>query len=297
MTALPFEQLITLTCGRIGKHDVPCPLCSHLYNQKKKVLRIWLDQPDCAGWHCARCGEKGFAREGRNVPSVPPERIEQLRREAKERDKAETTRQIGKANWFWQCSVPAEKTVKTYLRNARSYSGPIPPTIRYLEPLKSEHHPALIAVFGLCDEPDPGVLQIRQGTVAGVHLILLKPDGSGKAGTERDKFSIGRGSKGSPIVLAPPNDLLGLVISEGLEDGLSAHEATGLGAWAAGGGHRLPGLAEAVPDWVDCVTVLQDADPAGREGSNELARRLQARRIHVELHTLASGSPSQEAAA
>ena len=44
---------------------------------------------------------------------------------------------------------------------------------------------------------------------------------------------IGR-SSGSPIVLAPANDLLGLVISEGIEDALSLHEASGCGAWAAG---------------------------------------------------------------
>jgi hypothetical protein len=297
MIALSLEQLLTLTRGRIGRHDVPCPLCSHIYNPKRQVLRIWIDRSDFAGWHCARCGEKGFARQDSNVPPVVPERLEQLRREAEERDEAETARQLCKAAWFWRCSVPAEKTVKTYLRHARGYSRPIPPTIRYLKPLKPEHHPALIAVFGLCDEPEPGVLEVRPGTVAGVYLILLKPDGSSKAGTDRDKFSIGRGSKGLPIVLAPPNDLLGLVIAEGLEDGLSAHEATGLGAWAAGGSHRLPALAAAVPDWIDCVTVVQDADPAGREGSNELARRLQARSIHVELHTLASGSPTRESAA
>lgn len=40
---------------------------------------------------------------------------------------------------------------------------------------------------------------------------------------------IGR-SKGAPIVLAPLNDLLGLIVTEGIEDALSAHQATGLGA-------------------------------------------------------------------
>jgi hypothetical protein len=36
----------------------------------------------------------------------------------------------------------------------------------------------------------------------------------GKAGTERDKIMLGS-SIGHPIVRAPPNDLLGLAITEG----------------------------------------------------------------------------------
>ena len=44
---------------------------------------------------------------------------------------------------------------------------------------------------------------------------------------------IGR-STGAPIVLAPLTDALGLAITEGIEDALSVHEATGLGVWAAG---------------------------------------------------------------
>jgi hypothetical protein len=43
----------------------------------------------------------------------------------------------------------------------------------------------------------------------------------------------------SPIVLAPPNDLLGSSITEGIEDALTMHEATGLGTWAAGSAARL----------------------------------------------------------
>jgi len=69
--------------------------------------------------------------------------------------------------------------------------------------------------------------------VRGVHLTRLKPDGSDRERTANGKIMIGH-SAGVPIILAPPNDLLGMAISEGIEDALSAHEATGLGAWAAG---------------------------------------------------------------
>ena len=47
-----------------------------------------------------------------------------------------------------------------------------------------------------------------------VPLIKLKPDGSGKAYIEPNKITVGKGALGSPIVLAPPNDLLGLAIIE-----------------------------------------------------------------------------------
>lgn len=92
---------------------------------------------------------------------------------------------------------------------------------------------------------------------------------------------------GRPIVLAPINDLLGLAIVEGAEDALSIAEATEVGAWAAGGASRLPALAESVPDYTDCINVLADSDPDGQRNSTELAARLRARRLSVEIITLA----------
>src|SRR5690606_5096012 len=86
-----------------------------------------------------------------------------------------------------------------------------------------------------------------------VHLTRLKPDASGRL----DKIMIGPVS-GHPIMLAPVNDGLGLVIAEGIEDALSLHEATGLGAWAAGSATHMPKLAPEVPDYVSWVTLAED---------------------------------------
>jgi hypothetical protein len=84
----------------------------------------------------------------------------------------------------------------------------------------------------LAHETEPGVIAIADTAVTGVHLTRLRSDGSGKAEfedpDENAKIMVGH-SAGSPIVLAPPNDLLGQVITEGIEDGLSAHEITGFG--------------------------------------------------------------------
>src|SRR5947199_10120551 len=90
-------------------------------------------------------------------------------------------------------------------------------------------------------------------------------------------------SSGSPLVLAPANDLLGFIVSEGIEDGLSGHEATGLGAWAAGSASRLPGLADAIPAYADWITILVDDDDDGRRHARELAARLPTRGIRVDI--------------
>lgn len=137
----------------------------------------------------------------------------------------------------------------------------------------------MIAAFGLVDEPEPGVLG-EPRRVTSVHLTFLKPDGFGKADVDKPKIVIGR-PRGCPIVLAPPNDLLGLAITEGIEDALSVHAATGLGAWAAGSAPFLPALVTAVPDYIECVHVVVDDDPAGRRHARELVDRLRSSGFEV----------------
>ena len=42
-----------------------------------------------------------------------------------------------------------------------------------------------------------------------------------------------------------------LAITEGIEDRLTVHEATGLGAWAAGSASRMPALAYVLPGYIE----------------------------------------------
>jgi hypothetical protein len=128
----------------------------------------------------------------------------------------------------------------------------------------------------------PNKITIQDAAVRGVHITRLKSDGSGKAGTEADKLTIGRANT-APIWLAPVNDGLGLSICEGIEDGLSVHAATGLGAWAAGAAGRLPGMADHIPAYVETVSIIVDGDLVGERNANELANRLDARGIEVLL--------------
>ena len=67
-----------------------------------------------------------------------------------------------------------------------------------------DYPPALIAAFGLCSEPEPGVLAIAGADVKAVQLVKLKPDGSGKADLEPNKIIIGKGAVGSPSCLRRP---------------------------------------------------------------------------------------------
>ncbi len=199
--------------------------------------------------------------------------------------RSDDEREHDKAHWLWRQRKPiAGSLAETYLRQARGYGGAIPATLAFLPP-RDDHEPALIAAFGLCSEPEPGELAIDDVNVRAMQLVKLKGDGSGKAEVEPNKIIIGKGALGSPIVLAPPNDLLGLAICEGLEDALSIHEATGLGAWASGGATRLPALANAVPGYIECISIFGH-DDGGRPHAIDLAARLRSRGFEVILKFL-----------
>jgi hypothetical protein len=278
-----------LTGRGLGTFDVPCPECGPFKrsprNQRKPVLRVYRIEPGFAGYHCARCGEKGAALD-RNSAPPDPAKLAKARAEAAERARVLTAERLSKALWLWRARQPiAGSIAERYLREARGYGGPLPTTLGFL-PARGEHPSAMIAAFGLAREVEPGVLAIADTAIRGVHLTRLLPDGSGKAvfddPDEDAKIMVGY-SAGSPIVLAPPNDLLGLAVTEGIEDGLSTYEATGLGVWAAGSAARMPALAAAVPGYVDCATVLADDDRDGRRHATELARQLQGRGITPRL--------------
>jgi len=172
------------------------------------------------------------------------------------------------ARYMWRQSQPIAGTiVEIYLREARGITCPLPSALRFLPAYK--HYPAaMIAAFGLTLE-----------RVTAVHLTRLKPDGSDKIASREEmpsKLMVGP-VNGQPIVLAELNDLLGLAITEGIEDALSIHESTGLGTWAAGSASHMLGLAATVPDYIEAVTIYADSDKAGQDSADALATALRAR--------------------
>src|SRR6266508_2010124 len=179
--AFDLEVIDRLTAGRLGVFDIACPACGpdrrSAVNRRRKVLRIWRDDPGFASYHCARCGLSGFARDGDAQTGIDPQRIAKLRAEAKARDEHHARRQHQKALALWRMSLPARGTiVEEYLRS-RGITVEPPTTIRYLLPLKKRWHPAMIAAFGMPTEAERGALEIADSAARGVHLTLLKPDG------------------------------------------------------------------------------------------------------------------------
>jgi hypothetical protein len=194
-----------------------------------------------------------------------------------------------KAQWLWGKRQPIiGSCAETYLRNHRGIMCPLPATLGLL-PANERHPPTMIAAFGMAHEIEPGVVAISDDAVTATHLTRLTPQGEKHPETP-NKIIIGSPA-GAPIMLASMNDLLGLVVTEGIEDALSMHEATGLGAWAAGSANRMPALADAVPDHTDCVTVCEDADKAGHDNAALLAERLIARGVFAEVVPSAGSAP------
>jgi hypothetical protein len=282
---LGLSDIEGMTGGRFGVIDVPCPSCGpekrNVSSQRRRVLRIWRSEELFASYKCARCELRGYARGhgtgprgrvGASVKAGPTGTPAFPRPEVPE--------QREKARWLWERRQPLTGSIgERYLREARGYGGSLPRTIGFL-PAKGGRPPCMISVVGTPNEAEPGVVEVDE--VAAVHLTKLAGDGRGKAGTDADKIMIGS-PRGVPIAVAAVNDGLGLIIAEGIEDALSAAEATGLGAWAAGSAPFLPYLATAVPDYVESVTCIVDDDKAGRRKSSELAERLEDRGFEVRL--------------
>jgi len=286
MSNINFDLMTSLTGDGYGEFDIACPRCGPTRrtpsNRTRKVCRVWRHRSDFLGYHCCRCGLTGFARRHGAPSDIEPQKLASLQAEAAAREADHAVRQRRKAIWMWQRARAIQMTpAEAYLRS-RGISGDLPATLRFLAPYKPKHYPAMIAAFGIAEEPGPGSLRIADDSVVGVHLTLLKSDGSGKADTEPNKITVGP-SAGAPIILAPANDLLGLAITEGVEDALSVHETMGLGAWAAGSASRLPALADAIPSYIDCVSIVVDDDSAGREGARGLARLAHEFGFHVEM--------------
>jgi putative DNA primase/helicase len=281
--------------GRIERCG-PCPRCGghdrFSVNVKKQL------------WNCRGCDIGGgvitlvqhldgadftsavLLLAGGCAPSLSASLTDQSRSSAGKDYEAEQHR---KAAWLWQQRKPITGSLaERYLRQVRGIDCTLPTTLAYLAPTRAGHHPALIAAYCLPDELEPGILA-TPGNVGAVHLILLSSDGSGKADCKPNKVTVGSPA-GQPIVLAPLNDLLGLTISEGLEDALSVHAATGLGAWAAGGASHMAALAKVVPDYLGWFRIVGDGDEAGHRNSFELYRSLIDRGLRGEVIDLSGFS-------
>jgi putative DNA primase/helicase len=268
----------------------PCPVCGgddrFAINVHKQVF------------NCRVCGAKGDVIElvrhldgvsfkdaittlvggGVRIRTTPPPKP--TKRHDDEDDKT------SKATWLWSQRKPITEGTSPwlYLRK-REYTGPIPATLDYLPP-RGPYPAAMIAAFGVAAEIDePGIISAPQ-QVIGAHLTRLTAEGD-KAQNADGKAKIMRGvCKGAPITISPPNDLLGMAVTEGIEDALSVYQTTGLGVWAAGSAGFMPALAPLIPDYIETVTIYAHDDKAGRNSAIDLAHAITARGIEVRMQGL-----------
>jgi hypothetical protein len=293
VVTLTAAQVARLLGGEVYDRDgVRAPGPGH--SPKDRSLRIWIDPTDengfrvhsfvedwrvCRDYVCERLGLPTWQPHSRTPSKPRPRFVSNCAGD-------DGQKQREKARWLWDQSRPSQGTVvERYLASRGIELPALPATLRFL-PARPPEHPyaAMIAPFALVYEPEPGRLRVPKHSIAGVHITRLRADGSGKAGTEKDKIMLGP-STGVPIVVAPANDNLGLAVTEGIEDALSVHFATGLGAWAAGSATRMPALADAIPEHIECVTVVADANEVGQRNADELARRLIKRGTDVDITT------------
>ena len=224
--------------GEASSSGVNCPGPGHSARDRSLSVTVSDTAPSgflvhsFAGDDPIRCKNHVRARLG--LPAFSPERPQKPASGARhgtpgQRDSGEPAKaatqlpdNARKAAWLWGAREPITEGCPAglYLRQARRFDGPIPPTLGYLPP-NSKYPPAMIAAFGFCEEIEPGVID-PPAIVAGVHITRLKPDG-GKAPIDPVKITLGP-SAGLPIVLAPASDLLTIDITEGIETGLSVLE-------------------------------------------------------------------------
>ena len=252
------------------------------------------DWRDCHSYVCERLGLPAFKAPERRPVNALQNTYDNLERKpayfnarheysistvgapkAAMRDKAALAARL----WNTRNPITEDCPAWLYLRQTRGYAGAIPATLGYL-PANGKHAPAMIAAFGFCEEPEPGLID-PPANVTGVHITRLTPDGS-KSPEDKPKIMLGP-SAGLPIVLAPVNDLLGMAITEGIEDGLSVFAETGLGIWAAGSAGNIPKIAAAIPSYVECVTIFAHRDETGMRFAKEAARLIAAMGTEVHL--------------
>jgi DNA primase len=161
---------------------------------------------------------------------------------------------------IWRGAVAATGTpVETYL-NTRGLKLPIPASIRTtrlpygkIGPL----HPVMVALVASVDHH-----------ALGIQRTYLNAAGTGKAAVPKAKLSLGS-IRGGAVRLAPAAPEL--IVCEGLEDGLTLQQQTGLPVWVGVGTSGM--MSMQLPKTVQRIIIGADADDAGENAARQAADR------------------------
>lgn len=221
-------------------------------------------------FHCFGCGAGGdvidFVRAlhgvslreaadmitGGNLPVMTGPPMARVRDESgSDRDTTAEARDIW-AGGIAVAGTPAE----AYLRR-RGITMDLPSCLRFSRIRYGSRgvlHPALI-----CAITGPS------GDLVGIQRTYLTDDG-GKAAFEKVKLSLGR-VRGGAIHLGPPSDTL--IVTEGLEDGLTLMQALTRSVWVAAGTSMLPAMM--FPKTVREIVIGADGDAPGEAAARKAA--------------------------
>ena len=172
---------------------------------------------------------------------------------------------------IWNSASPATGTVVDAYLRSRGITIPLPSSIRFAQlPLgRRAPLPTLVAAVSTLD-----------GQVKGIQRTFLSTDPIGKARLPggKVKFSLGR-VLGGAIRLGPPER--SLVVTEGLEDGLTLMQGLGRSVWVAAGAGMLPSME--LPESVRAVVIGADNDAAGQVAADKAADAFSAfgRRVRI----------------
>jgi putative DNA primase/helicase len=187
----------------------------------------------------------------------------ELWREARARERQH---RIDEALYFWKHETRSavRSLVERYLA-ARGLWWPLPPTIRmsrsFVRHPEGGSRPCMVA----------SVEHAEFGPVA-IHRTFLAVDGSIKASFRQPRMSLGP-IGGGAVRLAPADEQL--LVSEGIENGMTGMQETAIPAWAALSAGGIESLILPPLPLARRVTILADNDASGRgeEAARNAARR------------------------
>lgn len=244
--------------------------CCPFHPDKSPSFTIFADD---RRWHCFGCGATGdvldFVRRAYNaklreaitmLDSGVLAELEQERRP--EKPKADTR---AAANRIVSQSSPVGGTpAEGYLRS-RGITMPLPHTLRFAR-LPPPRHSGVLTANGPGHLPAlVAIVTNPAGELVGLQRTYLTENGR-KAATADPKgtvkFSLGHVAGGA-IQLGPA--AASILVTEGLEDGLTLAQALGRTVWVAAGTSMLPRMI--MPDVVRSVVIGADNDPAGEKAA------------------------------
>ena len=252
----------------LGQYRQPCPKCER--GAKDRALSIKVDA-DGATFICHRCGYTGSDNPARDTYTRAP----------RQEPKADPLEWSTTAVTIWRRTQSLRGTVGAVYLQARGCA--IPPRDSHLRflPADGSYPPSLCAA----------VTDIVTARPISLHFTRLAADGSGKAGTDRDRLLLKGHRKAGGCIRLWPDDAVhaGLAIAEGIETSLAAAHAF-TPVWSCVDAGNM--AAFPVLPGVECLTIFADNDTAGIRASAAVADRWAA--AGREVRRVISVTPGED---